>query len=228
MLPFQLNAEISIFVSREAPPYPDEPDSGKTLIVSLEEVSMLMKIITFFIGIMFFCVLAGCGFNIASHMRPLLDPKYLDEKTGTAKINLAENGQCPTVTLPVNPVNIETRTEEYVIYNMAGTHHYFEPKEFIEYTVQYLKKKLIESNLKVDHQSGKKILVSLEEAKSNGSWTLETSIKLKIELPEINYSQIYSGVEGSAYQHNASAYALHLSIQKFLNDPVFQGYVKCH
>ena len=181
-----------------------------------------------FIGIVGFCMIAGCALNLSDIRHQLNHPTFLDEKTGTAKINLAENGQCPTVTLPVNPVNFETRTDKYVVCGTCKPNQYLEPKEFIENTVQYLKKKLIESNLKVDEQSGKKILVSLEEAtSSSGVWSVETNVKLKIELPEINYSKIYSGVEGGHYPNHAIAYALHLAIHKFLNDPVFQIYVKC-
>ncbi len=189
----------------------------------------MRKLMLFLFGTVVLFMLVSCaGFNINRWIGPKLDPIYLADRTGTTKINLAENGQCPNVTLPVNPVNIETREDKFVVgYAGMGVDHYLEPKEFIEKTVQYLEKKLIESNLKLDEQTGKKILVSLEDAKSSAEWTFETTVKLKIELPEINYSQIYSGTEGSAVQQNATAYALHLSIQEFLSDPVFQNYVKC-
>ena len=187
----------------------------------------MRKIVFSIIGIAVFCLFVGCGFNINSHISPLLDPNYLNVKTGTAKINLAENGQCLSVTLPVDPVNIETRTEKHMVYDLGGGNQYLEPKEFIDKAVEYLQKKLIESNLKVDKQSGRKILVSFEDATSTGWWSFGTTVKLKIDLPEINYSQIYSGYEGSGLQHHATAYALHLAIIEFINDPIFQKYVQC-
>lgn len=105
--------------------------------------------------------------------------------------------------------------------------HYLRPKAFIDHVVEYMKKRMIQSNLVIDEQNGEKILASLEEASSYGNWTLETNVKLRIEIPEINFSQVYSGVEGSAYQQNASAYALHIAILKFLKDPAFQNFAKC-
>ena len=188
-----------------------------------------MKKFNFFLGTVVFFMVAGCGgFNINSRIDPYLDPAQLEPETGTQTIDLNENGQCPSVTLIVNPENIETRKEKFLLGYDGPWDHYLIPKEFIEMAVQYLEKKLIESNVKIDEQSGKKILVSLEDAKTNiGMWTIATTVKLKIALPEINYSNIYTGAEGSVNQLRATAFALDLSINEFLNDPVFQKYVKC-
>lgn len=172
-------------------------------------------------------MLTGCGYNINSHIGPLLDPVYLDGKLETTKIDLGSDGRCPSGSLTVHPISNETRTEKYVIYSVAGSRHYFIPQKFIDKAVIYMKAKMAQSDLTVDEQNGEKILVSLEEAASNGAWALETNIKLKIELPAINYSQVYSGVEGSGMHHHASAYALHLAIIKFLNDQVFKNHLQC-
>jgi len=207
---------------------PDSLLKKRIRILSSKEFIMLRKLMFVFIGILGFYILTSCALNLSDISHQLNHPTFLDEKTGTKRINLAENGQCSTVTLPVNPVNIETRTEKYVVSDTGNPKQYLIPKEFIENAVQYLERKLIESNLKVEEQSGKKILVSLEEAKSNsGVWSHETNVKLKIVLPEINYIQIYSGIEGGHYPNHAIAYALHLAIHEFFNDPVFQDYVKC-
>ena len=187
---------------------------------------MQLAILKGVLGLLLFSILSGCGFNINSHIGPLLTTEYLDKQVNTEAIDLSVDGQCPDGTLPVIPINVEKRKEKYRVYDTMVT-HYFRPNEFIDHVVEYMKKRMIQSNLVIDDQKGEKILVSLEEASSYGNWTLETNIKLKIEIPKINYSQIYSGVEGSAYQQNASAYALHIAIMKFLKDPVFQKFVKC-
>ena len=191
-----------------------------------KEGEMQRTLLRGILGLLLFFLLTGCGFNINSRIGPLLTPEYLDKQVSTESIDLSMDGQCPDVTLSVIPVNVETRTDKYRVYDTMVT-HYFRPKAFIDHAVDYMKKRMVQSNLVVDEQKGEKILVSLEEASSYGNWTLETNIKLKIEIPRIDYSQIYSGVEGSAYQQNASAYALHIAIMKFLKDPVFQKFVKC-
>lgn len=165
--------------------------------------------------------------NINKRMDSLLDPEYLAGKTGTQDVNLAENGLCPSVTMPVYPVNIEERTEKYVICVINGVEHIIEPKRFVEQAVRYLKVRMEKSNLDVNNQTGKRILVSFEEAKTGSGWVDESNVRIKIEIPEIKYSHIYSGKESSFQVEHSTAYALHLALTEFLNDPVFKKYVRC-
>ena len=170
---------------------------------------------------------SGCSFNINKNIDSKLKPNQLNSYLRTKKFNLAEGGLCSNITLSVCPVNNELRHDKYVVGWDGPFIHYLEPKEFIAKAVEYLKIKLVESNLKIDKNSEEKIFVSLEEAISDIIWATETTIKLKIELPKINYSRIYVGTEEGTNQLDATSYALHLSIHEFLNDPVFQNYVKC-
>jgi hypothetical protein len=184
-------------------------------------------IMLWLIGMGLLFIFVACGININKRIDSLLVPDYLNSKTDIKEIDLSEDGQCPNSTLPVFPINIEERTEKYKIYDVLGVTHYFEPKKLVEQVVEYTKLKLIESNLKVDEQHGKKILISLVDATSTGEWVFENTIRLKIEIPEINYRQVYAGVEGSGHTENATAYAINIAINKFLNDHIFQKYVKC-
>ena len=86
-----------------------------------------------FVGMVVFLMIVGCGgFHINSRIDPLLVPQDLGYETGTQIIDLSESGQCPNVTLIVNPKNIETRKEKFVVGNDGPIDHYLIPKEFID------------------------------------------------------------------------------------------------
>jgi hypothetical protein len=173
------------------------------------------------------CLLMGCAsVNFNTRVDKKLDTEYLNEKLGTEKIDLSIDGMCPG-TLPLKVVNVETRDERYVIYDVMGVTWYLIPKGFTDHVARYIAEKLIESKLTIDKESGKEIDVSMQEVKAEGNWSLEATSKFEIHIPEINYTRIYSGVEGSGMGDYAVAYSVHLAVMKFLNDPVFQKYVQC-
>jgi hypothetical protein len=173
------------------------------------------------------CLLMGCAsVNFNTRVDKKLDTEYLNEKLGTEKIDLSIDGMCPG-TLPLKVVNVETRDERYVIYDVMGVTWYLIPNGFTDHVARYIAEKLIESKLTIDKESGKEIDVSMQEVKAEGNWSLEATSKFEIHIPEINYTRIYSGVEGSGMGDYAVAYSVHLAVMKFLNDPVFQKYVQC-
>ncbi len=188
---------------------------------------MRRKSIICLIGILWLTFFSGCVMNINKRMDSLLDPSYLAGKTGTKDVNFATNGRCPGVTMPVYPVNIEERTEKHIICIINGVEHVIEPKRFVEQAVQYLKVKLMNSKLDVNEQIGKKIFVSFEDAKAGTGWVDASIVRLRIDIPEIKYSRLYSGKESSFKVEHSTAYALHLAITAFLNDPEFKQYVSC-
>ena len=111
--------------------------------------------------------------------------------------------------------------------SMGGCRWYVIPKDFTNDIVKYIENRLRENNIKVG--SGSDIIVSLEEIKSQeGVWTFGSDSKLKINVPEINYTQIYIGESGSPLGDYAAAYAIHLAVENFFKDPVIQGYLKCY
>ena len=149
----------------------------------------------------------------------------------TKKIDLSIDGKCPG-TRSINVINSEIRIEQYCINDTMGCRWYIIPKNFTDYVVKYIKDKLIESNVTnvtIGDGARDKILVSLEEVKAiEGAWTFGSSSKIKTQIPEITYTQIYNGESGSGLGYHAVAYAIHISIDEFINDPVFQDYIKCH
>ena len=175
-------------------------------------------------------ILASCAsINLNPHVAHLMNAEYLNNSFQTKPINLAAAGQCPG-TLALKVVNKETRKDRYIIYDSMGRKFYIIPDEFMQYVVKYMEEKLRESKLAVDEVGGKEIYVSIEnmrEENAAGGWSLWAWAKLKITLPEINYTQIYSGNEGSGLGQNAVAYAVHFAVQNFLEDPVVQKYFQC-
>ena len=94
--------------------------------------------------------------------------------------------------------------------------------------VKYMETKLTASNIKVREGFDNEIIIFLEEIKSQeGAWSFGSLCKIKVQIPEINYANTYVGESGSGLGDLATAYAIHLSIDNFFKDPVFQNYVRC-
>jgi len=151
----------------------------------------------------------------------------MNSKLETQTIDLSVDGKCPE-TKSLRVVNGESRSDEYCINNvMGGCRWYVIPKDFSNEIVKYVEKRLRASNIKVG--LGSDIIVSLEELKSQeGVWTFGSICKIKVQIIEINYTQTYVGESGSPLGDFAAAYAIHLAVDNFFKDPVFQSYLKCH
>ena len=173
-------------------------------------------------------LLSGCASNVTSRVNNQMDSENLNQKLGTQANDLAVDGRCPG-TKSLKVINAETRTEKYCVNDAMGCRWYIIPKDMAEYVVKYIDDNLKQSNVKTGSEYDHAILVSLDEIKaSEGVWSFGSSSRIKIEIPDINYTQTYRGESGSGLGFHAIAYAIHLSVDKFIKDPVFQNYVKCH
>jgi len=180
----------------------------------------------------FICVvscifLSGCGpTRVDKMVARRLDPKMLDKKLGTQTIDLSVDSQCSEAK-SVRVVNGELSTEQYCINNaMGGCRWYIIPKDLTNDIVKYIGDRLSASKINVG--SGGEIIVSLEELKSQeGVWTFGSVCRIKVQISEINYTQTYIGESGGGLGDYAAAYAIHLAVENFFKDPVFQRYVKC-
>ena len=180
------------------------------------------------VPIVLFCFLFGCAINVTHRVRDKLDLKNLNSKLETQTIDLSADGKCPG-TRPLKVVNAEKRTDKLCVNDAMNCKWYVIPKDMTDAVVKHLENRLIESNLKVGEDYDNKILVSLEEIKAiEGVWSFGSSSKIKIQIPDIDYARTYTGESGSGLGFHAVAYAIHLSIDNFITDPVFQDYVKCH
>jgi hypothetical protein len=177
-------------------------------------------------------IIAGCvnvdlneGIGANAGVKELLYLSYMHEQLGTKRIDLSQNGRCPGTKL-LNAINVESRVDKRVLMEMQGE-FYITPKTLNGSVVKYLNEKFIESGLSVDKIKGKIINVSITDATLEATHICKGAIKLKIEIPEISYSNVYGGTESSPSCSNAIAYSIHLAITDFLQDPVFQKYVRC-
>jgi hypothetical protein len=182
----------------------------------------------FFLILVAFCIFfLGCATNVNQMVSRRLEPKMLNDKLGTQTIDLSDDSKCPDVKA-VRVVNGESRTDEYCIdHAMGGCRWFIIPKEFTNDIVKYIENRLIAGNIKVG--SGDDIIVTLEELQSQeGTWTFGSTCKIKVQIYETNYTQTYEGESGGPLGDYAAAYAIHLAVEDFLKDPVFQSYLKCH
>ena len=186
------------------------------------------------IWILFSSLFIGCvaidlneGMGVSAGVRKNLDVTYMHEQIGTKRIELSQNGKCPG-TKVLNAINLETRNERSILLGDSLGDWYIIPRTLTDSAVSYINKKFIESGLKIDKEKGSKINVSLADIKIEPTHICRSSTKLKIEISEINYSNVYEGIESSPNCSNAIAYAIHLAVMDFLQDPIFQRYVKCN
>jgi len=169
----------------------------------------------------------GCAINATNRVSNQLDLENLNYKLGTQIVDLSLDGKCPGAK-SLKVANAETRTEKYCINDTMGCRWYIIPKDLADYVVKHIERKLIESNIQVGEGIENQILISLEEIKAiEGVWSFGSSAKINIQIPEINYKQTYIGESGSGLGFHAVAYAIHLSVDNFFKDPVFQKYVRC-
>ncbi|BBO90020.1 hypothetical protein [Desulfosarcina ovata] len=187
-----------------------------------------MKTVRFIVILMglFAFLLIGCAHNITPRLHSVFETEYLNSQTSVKPIDLQTTGRCPGVrTLRV--VNKESRTDIYTVYSVAGTSYTIVPTEYVNLVARYIEDKLHESNVPVDKKNGKEIYVWMEEVHADGTWSFGCNVKLKIAIPEIDYTHVYSGYEGSGIIMNAIGYATNLAIVEFIKDPVVEKYIQC-
>ncbi len=179
------------------------------------------------ISIVLCVVLSGCGaINGSKMISKRLDPQMLYSKLETQTVDLSLESKCEEIK-SLKVVNGESRIDEYCIGNAMGRcRWYIIPREFTNEIVKYIENRLSESNINIG--SGSDIIVSLEELKSQeGYWTFASTCKIKVQIFDINYTQTYIGESGGPLGDYAAAYAIHLAVENFIKDPVFQSYLKC-
>jgi len=193
------------------------------------DIGVVKKLTTIVVSILWIFLSFGCSamtHNAGNHMSQILTLELMNTKLETDKIDLSGHGECPG-TLPLKVVNVENKTGQHIIYRNVGHKHYVLPTEFMDLVSTHFENKLVESSLTVDPQNGRPILVSMEKAYVDGSIVPEANLTIRIQIPDLDYAQSYSAVEGSASAYHALCYCVHLAIEKFMKDPVFQEFVQC-
>jgi hypothetical protein len=180
--------------------------------------------------------LTGCGtYHDTKKITERLKPAELYESYRVRPAKLKARSKCP---LPrtINIINAETREDEYVIWTLHSglTKSTVNPKELTSAILEYLKYGFEKSQIEVDSNSPKIVHVSFEDAKTlPGVFSKGSEFKLKVDIPETKYSEIYEAKEWQAQfldydaHHDATAYAIHDVTRQIIDDPVIQDYILC-
>lgn len=168
----------------------------------------------------------SCAQNITSKLPSIFDKSYLNDKTSVQPIDLSSGARCPG-TKVLHVVSKELRTEPYTVYSVSGTIYRLIPAEYTRIVSQYMEDKLRESNVIINEQTGREIEIWMEEVHADGFWTFGCNVKLKVNIPEIDYTKVYAGYEGGEFIDNVIGYATNLALVEFIKDPVVQKYIKC-
>lgn len=171
----------------------------------------------------------GCTFNNTKGIKERMQPVDLYEADGAKPLNLKLRSNCRTIPT-VNIFNIETREGDYIIFNPWVSKHTVNPKELTTSFVAYLKYGFEKSQVKIDSNSSKIINVSFYNAKIVRSiWTLGGEIKIKVDVPEIEYSKIFEATDWTMGDFlTPLALASHVVTRQIIDDPVIQDYILCN
>jgi len=149
------------------------------------------------IAIVVSSLLFGCSINVTQRVSNQLDLKNLNQRLETRISDLSVDSRCPG-TKSLKVINAEIRTEKYCVNDAMGCKWYIIPKDMTDYIVEYIENKFKECNITVGEEFDNKILVSLDEMKAiEGVWSFGSSSKIRIQIPDINYTQTYVGESGS-------------------------------
>jgi hypothetical protein len=172
--------------------------------------------------------LTGCTIRNTRDITERLQPTELYVSYEIKPANLKARSKCPSPPT-VNIVTVETREDDYVFFNPPGLERTVNPKELTSAIVEYLNDGFRKSKIEVKHDSSKIIHIAFEDAKTlRGFWTVGGEIKMKVDIPETNYSEIYEAkdwVYGDLLK--ALAGAAHIVTRKIIDDPVIQDYILC-
>jgi hypothetical protein len=184
-------------------------------------------VIASFLLLIFNIISCSQNINLTENIHKKLSRENINSKLEYQKVDLSLEAKCPE-TLTLNIINAETRQDNYIVFDRGPIVWHIIPIEFIDDIVKYTTERLVDSNFKLDKDLGKKIYISLDEVKVEGAgFVAQGFVKLRIEIPEINFKRAYSGSDGSGVGDLAVAYAAHHAVAAFINDPDFQRYVKC-
>ena len=178
----------------------------------------------------FLFMLSSCAHHQTKAVARDLDPSDLYPMYKTNAIDLKSRSKCPSPP-SVKLVNTEARNEDLLIAEIGGHTHYIKPRELTNHIVDYMSDALGKCQVQVDGSSTKAIEVSIDKAemKLSGPFSARgADIQLKINIPETQYTKIYSAEEWSAQAiWTTMAYAIHIVTWKVIEDPVIQDYILC-
>lgn len=175
-------------------------------------------------------LICGCSFNLTQDVRPFLNANKLYTSHNTEIKNLGAQSKC-SYPASVNLVNDEKKSYPYEVFN-NGISFNVDPKELNDMVISYAKDGFEKSGIKVDPNSPKTILISLnhiEGIKNGLSFVFSARVEMNANIPELKQNKIYRD-EDSVHMvlMNAMAYAIHVNVRKMIDDAAIQKYILCY
>ena len=192
--------------------------------------SLSSKFIVIFLLILTCSILISCA-TTANSSRSLAIALRHTDSIGTNNNTLpylAVRSKCPAPP-SIRIVNAETNEKELSFYKWWPDELYVTPKILMDGVVIYMSDAFTRTGIKTDQNSTKVIQVSMEEIKSwYTAWNFSARTKLKIMIPENNYTKIYEHYDSTPQgPQMAAAYTMREITRKIINDPFVQDYLLC-
>jgi hypothetical protein len=177
--------------------------------------------------------LTGCAARLFNQTRNISDKLDQDQdviyksfKVQPKDLSLISKCNAPP---SVKIVNIESRTEDYVVLKFSKQTVVINPKEMMDSVSLYLKKGFEKSRIKVDDQSTKVLQLKMVDLHGTvGMWTYGGYFKMELIIPKKNFSKFYEGEENLANKpFTYATYPIHGATRQIIDDPVIQDYILC-
>ncbi|MEI6609864.1 MAG: SHOCT domain-containing protein [Deltaproteobacteria bacterium] len=176
-----------------------------------------------------FLPLTGCVRNITGSIIKTLDQDKLYKSYNIHPTDLFLRSKCkapPSVKI----VNIESRTEDYEIFQNSTNTWFITPKEMVDSFCLYLKNGFEKSHIPVDVYSTKVLQIRMIDLQVDVGFGYVNGGYCKMELiiPETKFSKFYEARDNASQPGMAPAYAIHGVTRQIIDDPVIQDYLLCN
>jgi hypothetical protein len=175
-------------------------------------------------------IFSSCAYHETKYVARDLDSSILYPMYNTKIIDLKIQSKCPSFP-SVKLVNTETRNEDLIVADIGVHTHYIKPNVLTDNIISYMSDAYSKCQVKVDPSSKKIIEVSIDKAEmkpGNGFTANGAFIQIKINIPETEYTNIFSAEDWSPHDVSTTmAYTIHVATLKMIEDPVIQSYILC-
>jgi hypothetical protein len=155
-------------------------------------------------------------------MRRNLDPVFKNQQ-----IDYRLESKCQKQ-LTVKLVNADKNRQDPIFLLKNSKSFIVQPKDMVSDIMEYMRKKFELCGVIVVDTSDKELRISLENLYyPEGTFITHSSVQIKVEAPQINYSHVYEGSDASGGSHRAGAFAIHHAVWGVIEDPVIQDYIQC-
>lgn len=181
---------------------------------------------------MCFVFLIGCArFTFKRDISYGLEPSSLRTSFNTRPVNLKELSKCAATDLSVNIVNGEKNNNDTNIVWGSVVGWSINPRSMTDQIVSYMENSYKQCRVYPNKTSPKTISISIEKIEGfpNGAYkfTSNAMLKVKINVPEKNYTEIFTANQSTGDLYMAVVYSIHDITWQVINDPIIQDYIIC-